>query len=621
MAKDGSVVGESATDAMHQDPDTSSNAGPSFLVRLQNEDDLIFNFTFVIRQLPAQTSAVPTSAPSDNTINGLTFMHAASARDLDSLVTKELHNDPNMHKNNPNVHLIGDYSTLGNPSIQFTWSWRWKAPRAAEERARGWRNCCSFVEYDQRNHRLDPLATFQFWVNKPRPSSSQQSPMRLDPGNTVRLRVPSAQSIDSRVSDSDDGFSTREGQHAVSPYNTIQEDALGLEHQISSTTTAASRLDVNFQRPGDDAATTDDGPVFRATMKAMELKTGNMRARWKKVLKGAETAYEAQIARNDAIEKLTEALREAAGSNSNAVQPAMDNYFDKIAKEILKNDRKTTLHLQKLIIEPISKLYNNDIKQAEGKKRDFEEESKEYYAFVSRYLGQRQDSLKEKKREQTDTKYQTRRTRFELKRFDYSSYLQDLHGGRKDQEVLSSLTKFADAQAKGYLETSKTIESLLPQLEALNTEVKEADTAFKIHRTEREEKRRALEKSVPTSQNTEAAPLNTMSAHGNQVLVPKQSDSNKGGLNVPGRSQSQSMPTTSKIFGSMSTHSPAQAMGLSSSPNSKFKGIRDLEERDHNVIDEAGGSGVVRKEGLIWALSRPGTHIDPRGLNKQAWHK
>jgi Arf-GAP/SH3 domain/ANK repeat/PH domain-containing protein len=52
----------------------------------------------------------------------------------------------------------------------------------------------------------------------------------------------------------------------------------------------------------------------------------------------------------------------------------------------------------------------------------------------------------------------------------------------------------------------------------------------------------------------------------------------------------------------------------------KFKGIRDLEEKDPAAMAEA-GSGAHRKEGLLWALSRPGSHVDPKGLNKQAWHK
>lgn len=125
---------------MTQDPDDSSPSGPSFLLRLQNDEELIFNFTFVVRQLPPARSQ---DAAVDTAINGLTFLFAATNRDLDNLVTRELHADPNLHKNNPNVQLVGDYSTHGSPSIQFSWTWRWKPPRVAEERVKGWRNCCS----------------------------------------------------------------------------------------------------------------------------------------------------------------------------------------------------------------------------------------------------------------------------------------------------------------------------------------------------------------------------------------------------------------------------------------------------------------------------------------------
>ncbi|KAF2671408.1 ArfGap-domain-containing protein [Microthyrium microscopicum] len=578
-----------------QDPDASPSAGPSFLLKLQNEDDLIFNFSFIVRQQQDQQSN--TSAPSslDTSINGLTFIFAATPKDLDNLVTNELHADPNLHKNNPNVQLVGDYSTNGNGS---------------------------FVEYDQRNHRLDPLVSFQFWVNNARPSSSQKSPIRLDPGSTVRLRVPSAQSIESRISDSDDGGTSNRDGFPVSPgFDVIAEDPMNLEHTVTGTTAASVKLDVNCRRPGDDITAAEDGPLFRATMKAMESKTSNMRTRWKKVMRQAEIAYNTQQIRNDAIDSLLEALREAAVSNANAVQPAMEHYFDKIAKEILQNDRRNTRELQKLIVEPISRLYALDIKQADQKKRDFDEESKEYYSFVSRYLGQRQDSLKEKKRIETDTKYQTRRTRFELKRLDYSSYLQDLHGGRKDQEILSNLTRFADSQAKGYIDTAKKIDAFLPQLEALNSEVRQADNAFKMHRSEREEKRRALEKSIPTAQDSEGVyqgPTSGQYSNGTNTSQPAV-DNNSRNLPI-GRSQSQSVQVSS-AFGSLSSNTSGQGGGLSSSPSNKFKGIRDLEERDYAAMNDAGGNAAQRKEGLVWALSRPGLHIDPRGLNKQAWHK
>jgi Arf-GAP/SH3 domain/ANK repeat/PH domain-containing protein len=223
-------------------------------------------------------------------------------------------------------------------------------------------------------------------------------------------------------------------------------------------------------------------------------------------LKKAEAIHNAQIDCNEAMSGFVDALREASSSNANAVQPALEHYFDKIAWEILQYEKQQTTNLQKIIIEPIQKLYTVDIKQAEAKKRDFEEESKDFYAYVARYLGQRQDGLKQKKRTEQDTKYQTKRRNFELKRFDYSSFMQDLHGGRKEQEVLSHLTKYADAQTKGFLVTAKKIEGLLPQLDALSNEVKEADKEYRYQRTEREQKRRNLEKSTTTYIEPDAVP-------------------------------------------------------------------------------------------------------------------
>ncbi len=395
------------------------------------------------------------------------------------------------------------------------------------------------------------------------------------------------------------------------------------------------KVDVSCQRPGEDMSATEDGPLFRATMKALEQKTGNMRQRMKKVLKKAEAAHMAQIDCNDAIAGFMEALREASSSNANAVQPALEHYFDKIAREILSYEKQNTVNLQRIIIDPMTKLYQLDIKQAEAKKRDFEEESKDYYAYVSRYLGQRQDSLKQKKRAESDSKYQTKRRNFELKRFDYSSFMQDLHGGRKEQEVLSHLTKYADAQTKTFLATAKKVEEMLPQLDALSAEVQEADKEFQYQRTEREEKRRNLEKSTITYVEPETVPTvgmvppSTSYSTNNNVYTSdselNRSDSTASQLRVVptnGTTMSTSPNGANSDF-SRTPGSLTSAVGSVGSPgaNSKFRGIRDLEEKDHSQISTSEKNGTQRKEGLLWALSRPGSHVDPRGLNKQAWHK
>ena len=440
-----------------------------------------------------------------------------------------------------------------------------------------------------------------------------------------KLRVPSTQSVESRLS----GTDSREFDDPPSP-NMVGLDGLLPTIQVPLKDTV--KVDVSCQRPGEDISAAEDSPLFRATMKALEQKTGNMRQRIKKVLKRAEAAHVAQMDCNDAISGFMEALREASSSNANAVQPALDHYFNKIAREILTYEKQNTFNLQRIIIDPIAKLYNLDIKAAEAKKRDFEEESKDYYAYVSRYLSQRQDSLKAKKRTESDSKYQTKRRNFELKRFDYSSFMQDLHGGRKEQEVLSHLTKYADAQTKSYLTAAKKIEEMLPQLEALSAEVQEADKEFKYRRTEREERRRNLEKSTVTYVEPDSVPAGVILQPSTSTSASSYIPSNDlGRADSTGASQLRSVASngitgTASNGGAEFSRSPGSlnsTVGSVNGPgqNSKFRGIRDLEEKDYAQTAANEKTGTQRKEGLLWALSRPGSHADPRGLNKQAWHK
>ncbi|KAL4955050.1 hypothetical protein BDW69DRAFT_161710 [Aspergillus filifer] len=592
-----------------QDPDFSPSAtAPTFLLRLNNDEELIFKFTFILRQTQTASSSnatvngVSTSLPeiTDTVLNGLTFAHAPNSKELDNLVTREFHANPNL-QNNSNVQLVGDFSTGGSPSVQFDWTWKWKPPKGTEDKGGGWRNSCSFLDYDQRANRLNTLAYFSFWVQntvRSLPSPQITSP-NLDVPMPIRNRVPSSHSVLSHSSDADASSNNQVQVVPVTPPETI-------DPPLTSTTSAPApapvKVDLPHSRPGEDMSVVEDGPLFRATMKALEQKTGNMRAKIKKVLKKAEAAHQAQAACNEAVEAFLSALGDASTSNANAIQPALDHYFEKISRQILNYERLNALQLQKLVIEPLLKLYTNDIKQAEAKKKEFEEESRDYYAYVGRYLGQRQDSLKEKKRAESDSKYQAKRRNFELRRFDYSSFMQDLHGGRKEQEVLSHLTKYADTQAKSFLAAAKSVDDMVPQLDALIHEVNQADKEFQFQRTEREEKRRALEKSSNTYLEPDA-PANSGAASTSVNSTTNQ----KSEVDL-GRADSTGSQLRSVTSNASSTASQAAALTTPSSGAT-------------TVTLAADPSCQQRKEGLLWALSRPGSHIDPKGINKQAWHK
>ncbi|KAL2418945.1 Protein csx2 [Exophiala dermatitidis] len=606
-----------------QDPDAPSLA---FLPRLDLEDELDFRFTFVTRQNSGPLPATPSTATSavDTTISGLTFAYAPNGKELDTLITREFHADPNLHKNS-NVQLIGDFGTNGSPSVSYEWNWRWKPPKAYEDRGGGWRNCCSFLEYDSRAHRLNTLASFSFWVHNATlptltPLASPNVELMVPP---QKQRLASSQSYQSAVSDSE----------GPSDYvNPPSPNVSSVDFNSSASTVAppAPIIDVQCQRPGEDVSAVEDGPLFRATMKSLEQKTGTMRVQIKKVLKKAEAAQQAQVECNQAMSAFLGALQEASASNTTAIKPALDHYFTNIAQRILKYEKENAVLLQKQIIEPISKLYNLDIKQAEAKKKDFEDESRDYYAYVSRYLGQRQDSLKEKKRAESDSKYQTKKRNFELKRFDYSTFMQDLHGGRKEQELLSQLTKYADGQAKSFLAAARRVESLTPRLDALVKEVSEMDKEYNLQRTEREEKRRNLEMNGPI-------PVEPETLH-HSTSVTSQPPAQNGHGGYTSDTDLSRADSTSSQFGrpSVKTLSPTSNSALPGGPNSilstspggssiaptpnKFKGIRDLDDSSVSFADKS-QHGLHRKEGLLWALSRPGSHIDPKGINKQAWHK
>ncbi|EFR01806.1 ARF GTPase activator protein Csx2 [Nannizzia gypsea CBS 118893] len=636
-----------------QDPDPANNSsGPSFILRLTNEDELNFCFTFVIRQekcssVPTATtvngvsSALPTA--TDNVVKSLTFAYAANEKELDNLVTREFHANPNL-QNNQNVRHVGTFETGGTPSVQFTWTWKWKPPATNEAKCGGWRNCCSFLDYDERANRLNTLAWFQFWVQgPPRPSTSPSfESTGFELTVPQRNRQVSSHSNVSRTSDPNESndelvptSSALESHDCFRGYYFPKGNNAVQNVQPSTTAFPGPKVDVACHHPGEDMCTVDDGPLFRATMKSLEQKTGTMRTRMKKLLKKAEAAYHARIACHDSVHAFLKTLSDTAKTNAPAIQPALDHYYDRAAREILISEQQNADYMHEYVVRPLSRLYHQDIKQADVKKKEFDDESRDYYAYVSKYLGQRQDSLKEKKRVESDSKYQNKRRKFELKRFDYSSFMQDLTGGKREQELLASLTQFAVCQANAHISTSKIIESLLPHLDALVDEVNKVDKEFKFQRTEREEKRRLLENSTKKYIEPEAAQNpgpppptsggNSTTNNNNNNATSYNSDSDLGRAdstnstfrgytgNAKGRSNSPTggatVPTGSNI-------------GSVSSTQNRFKGFRDLEERDTTSMAAAESTnGQQKKEGLLWALSRPGSHIDPKGINKQAWHK
>lgn len=263
--------------------------------------------------------------------------------------------------------------------------------------------------------------------------------------------------------------------------------------------------------------------------------------------------------------------------------------------------------MQALLIEPLCKLYENDIKAAESKKKQFEEESKDYYGFLSKYLAQKADSGKIKKKLETESKYQSKRKSFDLVRFDYYAFMQDLHGGRKEQEVLHYLASYFEKQYVFYQSVAQSISDLKPGLDQLAQNVADSTREMHIIRKEREERRRALE-TRPTTVNPVQMEIfpeaNSLIGIKDAEFGPDGLALGEGavGLNIAGSTESGAGPSTQDQTGGQS----------------KFKGIRDLEHQDPEILSNLGR----RKEGFLFATSRPSKNsatfdVGPNPL----WHK
>lgn len=123
---------------------------PNFLIKVNHEEELTFKFTIILRQGQQAGVGGGAVAPGalDTLIQGLTYVSSSTAREVESLLTREFNADPNFHKHS-NAWLLGDHTTGGNPSVSFDWSWKWQPPKATDDKGGGWRNhcCVSYIDH------------------------------------------------------------------------------------------------------------------------------------------------------------------------------------------------------------------------------------------------------------------------------------------------------------------------------------------------------------------------------------------------------------------------------------------------------------------------------------------
>lgn len=421
--------------------------------------------------------------------------------------------------------------------------------------------------------------------------------------------------------------------------------------ESNSTLSSSIPLESNLSKHGNhyQDRELEDGPLFRATLAQLEKRTGALKANVKRLLKTTSQSLEAKQQWLRADINFVESLREMP-----SLDPLSTHYLDQAWKELLDQRERLAFSMQSLLISPLQKLYDLDIQTADIKRRQFEDESKEYYAMLSKYLSLKttnpvstlstnidyhhstasnainsnttpiNPTTNAKKKEQRksielEAKHSAKLRRFDLVRFDYYNFLMDLNGGKKEQEVLFHLLTYQQREYDFYQSVAKNLNKWKPGLDELAVLMAQASSEQCVVNKERSEKRRQLEsKCLYGNADGEQGTVNET-----QSSMSLSKDLTKGEIVQP--VAAATMPTSPR-----SQMSFLDAASMTSSSSTSWlspEGIRtsmdpsiysgdtktgcDM-ERDHD--DQAS----PRKEGFLFSPTRPTKSNSAAG---SLWHK
>ncbi|KAI9203011.1 uncharacterized protein BJ171DRAFT_600455 [Polychytrium aggregatum] len=230
-----------------------------------------------------------------------------------------------------------------------------------------------------------------------------------------------------------------------------------------------------------------DGPLLRSRISALEKKTSTLKQAVKRVLKQSAIYLEASRRQDEEYQSLVNGITQIPFGNQ-----SIKDYLE--ASLVVIREATDHFHnqIQNLILDPLSKLYANEIKKSESRKKDFDQESSEFDEIERKYLATKTGD-RTKKKSELDTKYHIRRNQFDLKRFDYCSSLSELHGPHTETELAFIFINFAKKQHLLYQIIHTKLDDQKQLLDKLTGEVSESTKTVHHQRKEREELRKLIE--------------------------------------------------------------------------------------------------------------------------------
>ncbi|OUM65354.1 hypothetical protein PIROE2DRAFT_7653 [Piromyces sp. E2] len=138
-------------------------------------------------------------------------------------------------------------------------------------------------------------------------------------------------------------------------------------------------------------------------------------------------------------------------------------------------------------------------------KKDFEQESNEYYSILSKYLSCKYDEHPKKKAE-LDMKLSNKKQTFDSNLIEYRDYLLELNEGQKVHSISFAVNNFLTKQYSHYQLLSSKFMELKPDLDEMDKFIIESTKSKHVISKERQERRKTYEHRKTENEKSNSIP-------------------------------------------------------------------------------------------------------------------
>ncbi|ORX88829.1 ArfGap-domain-containing protein, partial [Basidiobolus meristosporus CBS 931.73] len=237
-----------------------------------------------------------------------------------------------------------------------------------------------------------------------------------------------------------------------------------------------------------------DSPLLRYKIQQSEKSIASLKTEVKRLIKAVSEYEEAGRMEILACRKLIHTVKKSRCLDS--VNYLLENWLNSIVKfREAVYDR-----LETLVKNPMEKLYEKEIKSADGKTKDFLKEAEEFYQFEAKHLSLRLD--KNRNGSPQDVQYEKRKEIFGQKILDIYLFLHELTEGPKEGELMMYFLSFIQKYLGYVKEIHNSIEENKHELLCVEHIVSSICKVTNEQRKSIQERRRQSEKRINASSSS-----------------------------------------------------------------------------------------------------------------------